>query len=195
MISGPGRAVTYTSFNQPSQIVQGSVTNTFTYSAEHERTVETSSNGDITVQLSPRWDSGVHFEKVTHTSAPTENLHYIYAGSPPVAIYTVKSDGTNNTKYLHKDHLGSVVATTNASGALIERMSYDAFGKRRLANGLDGSVTISSTHHGFSGHEMMDEVGLINMNWRQYDPTLGRFIEADPNIQSPGNVQNFNRYS
>src|SRR3569623_959008 len=195
MTSGPGRTVTYTSFNLPSQVTQGSVINTFTYSAEHERTVETSSNGDITVQLSPRWDNGVHFEKVTHTSAPTEYLHYIYAGSTPVAIYTVKSDGTNNTKYLHKDHLGSVVATTNASGVLIERMSYDAFGKRRLANGLEGSVTISSTHHGFTGHEMMDEVGLINMNGRQYDPTLGRFIESDPSIQGAVNLQSFNRYS
>jgi len=195
MTSGPGRTVTYTSFNLPSQVTQGSVINTFTYSAEHERTVETSSNGDITVQLSPRWDSGVHFEKVTHTSAPTEYLHYIYAGSTPVAIYTVKSDGTNNTKYLHKDQLGSIAATTNASGVLIERMSYDAFGKRRLENGLDGSVTISSTHHGFTGHEMMDEVGLINMNGRQYDPTLGRFIESDPSIQGAVNLQSFNRYS
>ncbi len=51
------------------------------------------------------------------------------------------------------------------------------------------------THHGFTGHEMLDDVGLIHMNGRVYDPTLGRFMQADPTVQSPGNPQNLNRYS
>jgi hypothetical protein len=33
------------------------------------------------------------------------------------------------------------------------------------------------------------------MNGRIYDPTLGRFLQADPHIQAPKNSQNFNRYS
>ena len=33
------------------------------------------------------------------------------------------------------------------------------------------------------------------MNGRIYDPTLGRFLQADPNIQAPLNSQNYNRYS
>ena len=33
------------------------------------------------------------------------------------------------------------------------------------------------------------------MNGRIYDPTLGRFLQADPHIQSPQNSQSFNRYS
>lgn len=42
---------------------------------------------------------------------------------------------------------------------------------------------------------MLDDVGLINMNARLYDPQLGRFIQADPTVQSPGNPQTLNRYS
>ena len=33
------------------------------------------------------------------------------------------------------------------------------------------------------------------MNGRIYDPTLGRFLQADPHIQAPHNSQNYNRYS
>ncbi|MBU2988326.1 hypothetical protein KO525_02925 [Psychrosphaera sp. B3R10] len=33
------------------------------------------------------------------------------------------------------------------------------------------------------------------MNGRIYDPTLGRFLQADPFIQAPSNLQNYNRYS
>ena len=33
------------------------------------------------------------------------------------------------------------------------------------------------------------------MNGRIYDPTLGRFLQADPFIQAPDNMQNYNRYS
>ena len=33
------------------------------------------------------------------------------------------------------------------------------------------------------------------MNGRIYDPTIGRFLQADPFIQAPSNSQSFNRYS
>ncbi|AWB65925.1 hypothetical protein C2869_05465 [Saccharobesus litoralis] len=33
------------------------------------------------------------------------------------------------------------------------------------------------------------------MNGRIYDPTIGRFLQADPHIQAPNNSQNYNRYS
>ncbi|WP_333973674.1 RHS repeat domain-containing protein, partial [Alteromonas mediterranea] len=33
------------------------------------------------------------------------------------------------------------------------------------------------------------------MNGRIYDPTLGRFLQADPFIQAPQNSQSYNRYS
>ena len=33
------------------------------------------------------------------------------------------------------------------------------------------------------------------MNGRVYDPTIGRFLSADPHIQAPGNLQSYNRYS
>jgi RHS repeat-associated protein len=42
---------------------------------------------------------------------------------------------------------------------------------------------------------MVNDLDIIHMNGRIYDPTLGRFLQADPNIQAPLNSQNYNRYA
>jgi RHS repeat-associated protein len=44
-------------------------------------------------------------------------------------------------------------------------------------------------------HEHIDEMGIINMNGRIYDPLIGRFMSADPTIPHPYILQSFNRYS
>ncbi len=96
--------------------------------------------------------------------------------------------------YLHKDHLGSIVAYSNASGALKQELSYDTWGNRRdpitwvLAN-----ITPLFAR-GFTGHEHLDLFALVNMNGRMYDPVIGRFLSADPYMQAPDFTQGFNRY-
>ena len=104
-------------------------------------------------------------------------------------------------KYLHRDHLGSVDTITDAAGAVLERLSYDAFGKRRIAAGenawTDPALAISAvnTPRGFTGHEHLDAFQLVHMNGRVQDPHLGRFISADPFVQFPESTQGLNRYS
>ena len=53
----------------------------------------------------------------------------------------------------------------------------------------------SITTRGFTGHEMVDGVGIIHMNSRIYDGKIGRFLQADPFIQAPFDTQSLNRYS
>ena len=57
------------------------------------------------------------------------------------------------------------------------------------------SIIGLTTDRGFTLHEHLDEMGVIHMNGRIYDPLIGRFMSADPIIQAPGNLQNYNRYS
>ena len=42
---------------------------------------------------------------------------------------------------------------------------------------------------------MVNDFEAIHMGGRTYNPILGRFMQADPFIQAPGNLQSFNRYS
>ena len=112
-------------------------------------------------------------------------------------MHVENSDETTSTRYFHKDHLGSISIITDEAGAVVERLSYDAWGKRRNADGTDdpaGSIT-SQTTRGFTGHEELDWVGLVHMNGRVYDPLLARFGTADPMTESPFSMQGWNRYS
>jgi RHS repeat-associated protein len=43
--------------------------------------------------------------------------------------------------------------------------------------------------------EPLDNLNLIHMNGRVYDPGLGRFISADPFIDGWAGTQGYNRYS
>jgi len=52
-----------------------------------------------------------------------------------------------------------------------------------------------TTNRGYTGHEMLDDFGIIHMNGRIYDPTMGRFMNPDPVVQELSNAQNLNRYS
>ena len=133
-----------------------------------------------------------------------EYEHYLYAGGLMFGkfIQNTAVDGvtvaSTSYEYYTKDHLGSIVAITGPAGGLIQRLSYDVWGKRRQPNGTadpNGLLNNPDMYHGYTGHEMLDEVGLIHMNGRLYDPMMARFVSADFLIQAPGNLQSYNRYA
>ena len=49
--------------------------------------------------------------------------------------------------------------------------------------------------HGFTGHENINEIDLVHMNGRVYDPTLGRFLSPDPHVQFEALLISYNRYA
>ena len=51
---------------------------------------------------------------------------------------------------------------------------------------------IDITPRGFTGHEHVDEMGIIHMNGRIYDALLGRFLQADPFVED---ATTLNRYT
>jgi len=42
---------------------------------------------------------------------------------------------------------------------------------------------------------MLDQLDLVHMNGRIYDPLMARFLSADPLIQDPAHSQSYNRYT
>ena len=72
----------------------------------------------------------------------------------------------------------------------------DPFGQRR--NPIWGAPTpmsfTSATTLGFTAHESDDELGLINMKGRMFDPKVGRFLSVDPIVSAPLFGQSWNAY-
>jgi RHS repeat-associated protein len=214
------RGEAYTSFNMPSTITFGSLLGTmagsaagpvdrklaFVYGPEHQRIKQVVTGGPnpgTTWYLNGEDSLGLSYEKEQLANGITENKHYVSAGGVAFALFvsrtgTLGSTPAASTRYFHNDHLGSVVAISDETGAVIERMAFDPWGKRRFVNGrpdvLD-SIVGFNTDRGYTMHEHLDEMGVIHMNGRIYDPLMGRFMSADPFIQSPDDLQSYNRYA
>lgn len=190
------RTYTQMSFNLPQTITKGATTLTFLYGTEHQR-IKKSGPGKVLYYLDQMNDMGMRIEKEVAGTLTTYK-HYLSAGGNIFGLYSQPSTGAAQTRYFHRDNLGSITAITNETGGLVERLAYDAWGKRRQINGQPdstNSVVGQNTALGYTGHEHLDEVGLIHMNGRIYDPTTARFLSPDPVIQNPLDMQNLNRYS
>ncbi|WP_238701871.1 RHS repeat domain-containing protein [Mariprofundus erugo] len=190
MLSGGGRTLTWTSFDRPASISTANAYVSMGYDANHTRISKTNTiTGEVTRYI------GGDFEEVS-LAGVIKAKHYIQSGNGLVAI--MEQVATLKTmKYVHNDQLGSINVITDSTGTVLERLSFDAFGKPRNTDATDTVNTIIAVHttRGYTGHKMDAEVGLINMNARLYDPTLGRFISADVTIDDPFNMQTFDRYS
>mgnify|MGYP002079436568 CR=1 FL=1 len=91
-----------------------------------------------------------------------------------------------NRYYYHTNQLGSIIALTNSTGAVVQVYSYDAFGKVYVNN--SGSLVSLDTYTGntywntrlYTGREYDKESNLYYMRARYYSPDTGRFISRDP---------------
>ncbi|WP_127077260.1 RHS repeat-associated core domain-containing protein [Rhodomicrobium lacus] len=193
LTTGGGRVVTWTAFNMPSLIAKDLRRTEIVYGpdrARFKRVDENETGATTTFYVA----GGAH-EVVKRGSTVT---HKTYIAGVAVEI---EGTGATETLYLLKDHLGSTDVITDAMGAVQSRLSFDAWGKRRdvswaafinvpVALWQSGKIT-----RGYTGHEQLDEVGLVHMNGRVYDPELGRFLSADPFIQDATNLQALNPYT
>lgn len=195
LTKGAGRTSTWTSFDMPQQITKGAVSSTFNYGTEHQRTLQTKQDGS----------------KIVYAGAQEVELGATGTGTVTVKTYWPMGLGveidapgavTSQLNWSHKDRLGSPVALSGIDGTLREKMAYDAWGKRRTLNGvpINGTPTPDSIdgvtdNRGFTGHEMLDQLDLVHMNGRVYDPLVGQFMSGDPLISDPINGQSYNRYS
>jgi RHS repeat-associated protein len=192
-ISGLGRTTVWTSYNKPSRITQGSSTISFLDGPNHQRFKQVTAQGTTLY-----FDSfGVHAELVVATG-PGKWNEYLTVGNVMVGVrFLDLSTETVATRYFHADNLGSISVITDETGNVLERLSYDAWGKRRYPNGADdpaGAIT-SQTTRGFTEQEELGIGGLVHLNGRIYDPLMGRMMSADPTIPDPLNAQSWNRYS
>jgi RHS repeat-associated protein len=77
--------------------------------------------------------------------------------------------------YYHADGLGSITEITNQSGAVVQRYAYSSFGK--IESQLDSNFI---QPYAFTARELDPETGLHFYRTRNYDSSVGRFVQTDP---------------
>ncbi len=181
-----GDTITWYSFNKPLRINYGTAYSELVYGVHRQRIKQTAADGSSGGVL--RY-IGPEFELLTQGPLRAD-LHHIFANGRAIARYTTYNFMGPDTRYLHRDSLGSIVATSSTTGTVLSRYEFDAFGLRwqTAGSGL-------FTQKGFTGHEHLDAVDLIDMVGRVQDPVLGRMLSADPFVQAPYYSQSLNRYS
>jgi RHS repeat-associated protein len=181
-VAGDSQSIEYTAFDLPSKVTAPGTEVDFAYDASGSRVVKQGPS-------STTFYGGDGYQR-TETGAAINQRFTIYAGGRAIAqISNTDTGGTVSpatVNYLHDDHLGSVNVISDAAGALTTTRTYTPFGK-------DSSPPTVSPF-GFTGQEADDDLGLINMRGRMYDPTLGQFLSADPIMQQPYG-QGLNRFA
>ncbi len=111
---------------------------------------------------------------------------YVYgAGGLAFAV-----EGNGTLEVYHTDGLGSVRAVTYPNGNVTQTYGTDAFG---VANAALTQGTSDQSMQ-YAGQERDKETGFLYLRARMYDPSLGRFLQADPVRKSGSGATGWNRY-
>ena len=90
------------------------------------------------------------------------------AGEP---LVWYEGAGTGDRRWLHADAQGSIVALSDANGALLNINRYDEYGIPGAGN---------AGRFQYTGQAWLAELGMYYYKARIYSPTLGRFMQTDP---------------
>ena len=89
------------------------------------------------------------------------------------------TDAGGSSRYLYTTNDNyNVVAVTDGSGTLVERIQYDPYGSPTVT--VEQGQTASGNPFLFQGQRYCPETGLYYFKNRDQSPTLGRFVQWDP---------------
>lgn len=87
--------------------------------------------------------------------------------------------------FIHNDHLGTPQVVTNSNQQVAWMADYLPYGK--IANEDNSSLKLFSR---FPGQWLDEETGIYHNYFRDYDPSIGRYIQSDP-IGLNGGINTF----
>jgi RHS repeat-associated protein len=125
------------------------------------------------------WDLALRLPQVLGTS---DSLHLYGYGR----IGVRQNDAWH---YPLPDALGSARQWTDGTGSLDYAAGYTPFGVPMWQQGS------APAPWGYTGEHWDANVGLLYLRARWYDPTVGRFTQADRIVPNPLNSQAWNRYA
>lgn len=83
-------------------------------------------------------------------------------------------------RFIHGDHLGTPHVVMDETGTVVWNASYLPFGEATVDEDPDGDLESYELSLRFPGQYKDSETGLHYNYFRDYDPSIGRYIESDP---------------
>ncbi len=169
----------YNELNLPNNISKANASIFFTYNAKGEKVFKNEVGKEYRT-----YDDGLEFTRKNITEPYVLDIIKFEEG------YIKNATNNFNFYYNLKDHVGntrvSFMVNPNNIGNINQTIDYYAFGKVRL----QGDTAIKYL---FNGNEYQTGLDVFDFNARTYDPTTGRFLQVDPNIED-GEQLGFNPY-
>jgi len=171
---------TFDPLNRLTQVVDPTATVAFSYTGDGVR-VDKTVDGAATTYVQ---DLAAPLPLVLIETTVSQDTLYIYG----LHLLAQVEPGGSRLWY-HGDALGSTRVMTNDAGADVAGYEYDAFGAVRSQTGGAGN---SFT---FTREQMDDEIDLMFLRARYYDPRVGRFVNRDSFAGYRTSIQSMNRYA
>lgn len=175
--------LTYNAFDKVESITEGTNAVSIEYGYNHQRIImDENLNGCVRRKT--------YVNSCEFITKPNGDRTVWTFVSGPMGVFAVAETMNDHTTlhYVHKDHLGSWTVVTDGDGRVEQENRFDAWGLCQNADQL-------LFDRGYTGHEHIKGMRLINMNGRLYDPVTSSMLSPDNNIQTPDFTQNFNRYA
>lgn len=179
------QSITYNAYGKVTHITEGDHTFDIDYGTDHQRWRSTLTDSLNNVVRSIRYCEDMDIVTRGDTSLL---VLYVDGG----VIFVRERDNSlapSRLYHLTTDRLGSIIDIVDGKGHKLFSNSYDAWGKPSDWQSSNWFL------RGYTGHEMIPEMRLVNMNGRMYDPALGRFLSPDDYVQMPLSPQGYNRYT
>ena len=150
----------------------GSATWSFAYNADGLRTSRT--NGTTT------YNYVYNGSQLTAMTVGSNTLYFSYDASGVPMSLTF-----NGTEYFYTTNIqGDVTGIVNSSGTTVVTYSYDAWGNILSITGSMAATLGTINPLRYRGYVYDQETSLYYLQFRYYDPEIGRFLNADNYIST-----------
>ena len=198
-----GTSLTYDKLGNPTSYYNGS---SYTFRWMSGRRIAVATRGSATTFYTYNTD-GIRTSK----SNPSMTVEYVLNGTQIVAEknngiiirYLYDANGSpvgmifDGATYLYEKNLqGDIVGIYTTSGTKVATYAYDAWGKLISSSYTSGYYDpYYYNPFRYRGYYYDVETGFYYLQSRYYDPTTGRFLNADIHINANGDLQGFNMYA